>query len=173
MRIPLHVNEDVLTGPEVSAYLKIPLSTLYSLTKQGKIKGVKVGKHWRYLRRRLEEYLLGETQTERRRVARLNTAIKGRLEVRLSEKLDSKKEGEIRNLSEGGALFVYSTQAEGPEAELHDPVSVSFPLSEKDSSALELRGRVVHLSKNSGSRVGIKFKDLTPEAKEALRNYVG
>ena len=40
--------EKILTAQEVSDFLKIPLSTLYGLTKQGKLKAVKVGKHWRY-----------------------------------------------------------------------------------------------------------------------------
>ena len=39
----------VLTIHEVSEYLKIPVSSLYMLTKRGKVPGVKVGKHWRYL----------------------------------------------------------------------------------------------------------------------------
>ncbi len=41
-------SQSVLTAREVCLYLKIPLSTLYGLSKRGRIKGVKVGKHWRY-----------------------------------------------------------------------------------------------------------------------------
>ena len=39
----------VLTIQEVSAYLRIPLSTLYSLAQKGKIPATKFGKHWRFL----------------------------------------------------------------------------------------------------------------------------
>jgi excisionase family DNA binding protein len=38
----------VMTTKEVGAYLKIPISSLWRLTKKGKIRGVKVGKHWRF-----------------------------------------------------------------------------------------------------------------------------
>jgi excisionase family DNA binding protein len=33
----------------VSLLLRIPLATVYHLSKQKKIRGVKIGKHWRYL----------------------------------------------------------------------------------------------------------------------------
>ena len=39
----------VMTAQEVSEHLRIPLSTLYGLSKKGKIPGIKLGKHWRYL----------------------------------------------------------------------------------------------------------------------------
>jgi len=38
----------LLTSEEVSSMLRLPLSTLYRLTKNGKIKGLKIGKQWRY-----------------------------------------------------------------------------------------------------------------------------
>lgn len=39
----------VMTAQEVSEHLRIPLSTIYNLTKRGKIPAIKLGKHWRYL----------------------------------------------------------------------------------------------------------------------------
>ena len=48
----------VMTAKEVCSYLRIPLSTLYSLTKRGKIKGAKIGKHWRYLDDDVYTYLV-------------------------------------------------------------------------------------------------------------------
>ncbi len=48
----------VLTAREVCQYLRIPLSTLYSLSKRGRIKGVKVGKHWRYLQEDVHDFLV-------------------------------------------------------------------------------------------------------------------
>ncbi|MCM8775680.1 MAG: helix-turn-helix domain-containing protein [Candidatus Omnitrophica bacterium] len=44
-----HRGDRVLTIQELSDYLKIPVPSLYVLTKQGKVPGTKVGKHWRYL----------------------------------------------------------------------------------------------------------------------------
>ncbi|MBI3313414.1 MAG: helix-turn-helix domain-containing protein [Candidatus Omnitrophica bacterium] len=38
-----------MTVQEVSEYLKIPVSTLYVLSKKRLIPAAKVGKHWRYL----------------------------------------------------------------------------------------------------------------------------
>ena len=46
----------VMTVKEVSDYLRIPLSTIYDLTKRGKIKAVKFGKHWRYLESDIQRY---------------------------------------------------------------------------------------------------------------------
>ena len=39
---------DVLTVEELSAYLRIPRSTLYKLVREGKILSQKVGRHWRF-----------------------------------------------------------------------------------------------------------------------------
>ena len=38
----------ILTIDELSAYLKIPKSTLYKLVREGKIPSQKVGRHWRF-----------------------------------------------------------------------------------------------------------------------------
>ena len=48
-------NKKILTIGEVSAFLRIPVSTIYELAKKGKLRGVKFGKHWRFL----EEDILG------------------------------------------------------------------------------------------------------------------
>jgi excisionase family DNA binding protein len=47
-------SDDILNIKEVSDYLKIPVSTVYKLAQDGKVPAVKVGKHWRFLRRDLE-----------------------------------------------------------------------------------------------------------------------
>ena len=39
---------DILTIAELSEYLKIPKSTLYKLVREGKIPSHKIGKHWRF-----------------------------------------------------------------------------------------------------------------------------
>jgi len=38
----------ILTAKETSNILRVPLSTLYRLTKTGRIKGFKIGRQWRY-----------------------------------------------------------------------------------------------------------------------------
>ena len=47
----------VMTIKQVSEYLKIPASTIYELAKKGKIRGVKLGKHWRFLEEDILSYL--------------------------------------------------------------------------------------------------------------------
>jgi excisionase family DNA binding protein len=46
--------DDILNIKEVSDFLKIPVSTVYKLAQDGKVPAVKVGKHWRFLKRDLE-----------------------------------------------------------------------------------------------------------------------
>jgi excisionase family DNA binding protein len=48
------MNEEVLNIREVSIYLKIPVSTLYKLIQEGKVPAVKLGKHWRFMKKDLE-----------------------------------------------------------------------------------------------------------------------
>ncbi len=47
-------NEEVLNIKEVSIYLKIPVSTLYKLIQEGKVPAIKLGKHWRFMKKDLE-----------------------------------------------------------------------------------------------------------------------
>lgn len=48
---------DVLTLNEVAEYLRIPRSTAYKLAQEGKIPGQKVGRHWRFHRVVVEDWL--------------------------------------------------------------------------------------------------------------------
>jgi len=45
---------DILNIKEVSEYLKIPVSTIYKLVQDGKVPAIKVGKHWRFMKRDLD-----------------------------------------------------------------------------------------------------------------------
>ena len=54
---------DVLTIEELSAYLKIPKSTLYKLVREGKIPSQKVGRHWRFRKEAIDRWL-DETRVE-------------------------------------------------------------------------------------------------------------
>ncbi len=49
------VNHEILNIKEVSDYLKIPVSTIYKLAQDGKVPAIKVGKHWRFLKKDLDE----------------------------------------------------------------------------------------------------------------------
>lgn len=48
---------DVLTIEELSAYLKIPKSTLYKLVREGKVPSQKIGRHWRFRKVAIDRWL--------------------------------------------------------------------------------------------------------------------
>ena len=50
----------IMTVQDVSAFLKIPVSTIYILAKQGKLTGAKFGRHWRFLEQDIIDYLHGK-----------------------------------------------------------------------------------------------------------------
>ena len=54
----MNTNEvPVLTVDEAAEYLRIPKSSLYKLTQEGKVPCQKVGKHWRFSKDALREWL--------------------------------------------------------------------------------------------------------------------
>jgi excisionase family DNA binding protein len=55
---------DVLTIEELSAYLKIPKSTLYKIVREGKIPSQKIGRHWRFRKGAIGHWL-GETRANK------------------------------------------------------------------------------------------------------------
>ncbi len=48
---------EFLTAEEVALFLRIPLSTVYKLTQDQKLPGFKVGKHWRYRKGSIHEWI--------------------------------------------------------------------------------------------------------------------
>jgi len=49
--------QDILTIEELSEYLKIAKSTIYKLCQEGKIPGQKVGRHWRFRKETIDQWL--------------------------------------------------------------------------------------------------------------------
>jgi excisionase family DNA binding protein len=49
--------QDVLTIDELAGYLKIAKSTLYKLAQEGRLPGQKVGRHWRFHREAIDNWL--------------------------------------------------------------------------------------------------------------------
>ena len=49
--------DKVLTIEELAAYLKISKSSLYKLAQKGEVPGQKVGKHWRFRRDIIDQWL--------------------------------------------------------------------------------------------------------------------
>lgn len=50
-------NEQVFTIGELAKYLKVSTSTLYKLLAEGKVPGQKVGKHWRFSKAVIDQWL--------------------------------------------------------------------------------------------------------------------
>jgi len=55
---------DVLTIEELASYLKIPKSTLYKLVREGSVPCQKVGKHWRFHRDAIDDWLKQRPRTK-------------------------------------------------------------------------------------------------------------
>ena len=53
----LPADSDILTLEELHGYLKIPKPTLYALAQNGRIPAAKIGKHWRFRRIDIDEWL--------------------------------------------------------------------------------------------------------------------
>ena len=47
----------VMTIEEASKYLQLPLSSLYKLAQDGKIPCQKVGRHWRFRKETIDQWL--------------------------------------------------------------------------------------------------------------------
>ncbi len=57
--------DNVLTIEELSVYLKIPKSTLYKLVREGKVPSQKVGRHLRFHRESIDEWLKRQNEQVR------------------------------------------------------------------------------------------------------------
>ena len=49
--------DQILTIEELALYLKLSKSTLYKLAQEGKVPGQKVGKHWRFRRDVIDDWI--------------------------------------------------------------------------------------------------------------------
>lgn len=51
------MDTDILTLQELQSYLKVPKPTLYALAQSGRIPAAKIGKHWRFRRADIDEWI--------------------------------------------------------------------------------------------------------------------
>ena len=56
-------SDDILDIKDAANYLRLPVSTIYRLAQDGRVPAVKVGKHWRFLRKNLQ-LLFGRKEEE-------------------------------------------------------------------------------------------------------------
>jgi len=57
----LHTDSDILTVEEAAELLKIPRSSIYKLAQEGKIPATKIGRHWRFHRPTLLNFIAGSS----------------------------------------------------------------------------------------------------------------
>jgi excisionase family DNA binding protein len=55
--MPIDRGSSVFTIDELAEYLKISKSTLYKLAQEGGVPGQKVGKHWRFHKDTIDDWL--------------------------------------------------------------------------------------------------------------------
>jgi len=55
-------DSEVMTIEELAEYLKVSKSSLYKLAQQGKVPGQKVGKHWRFRKATIDQWLDEQAQ---------------------------------------------------------------------------------------------------------------
>lgn len=58
-------SDAVMTIEELSKYLKISRSTLYKLAQEGKLPAQKVGRHWRFHREAVDDWLKHKAEPNR------------------------------------------------------------------------------------------------------------
>jgi excisionase family DNA binding protein len=61
---------EILNIKEVSDYLKIPVSTVYKLIQEGKLPAVKLGKHWRLMKRDIDRLFVRPFDCAKPRLSR-------------------------------------------------------------------------------------------------------
>jgi excisionase family DNA binding protein len=50
-------DDEILTVVDVASFLRVPKSTVYKLARVGQLPAAKIGKHWRFLRRDIHEWM--------------------------------------------------------------------------------------------------------------------
>ena len=166
----------IMTIQEVSAYLKIPASTLYGLTKKGKIRGIKIGKHWRFLEEDIHAFLHGLCQNsnlnhEHRPHTRINSELPAELTVLLMRRGELRRDGALHDLSLGGARF--TSKENGIYLSPGDPVRLVIGISNLECPRLELEGRIIYQSQGPAFTVGIKFRNISASDRRVIEDYVG
>ena len=55
-------DSEILTVLDVARCLRVPKSTVYKLARLGQLPASKIGKHWRFLRRDIHDWMHNRTQ---------------------------------------------------------------------------------------------------------------
>jgi len=58
------MSDEILTAQDICKYLKIPRSSLYQLARRRKIPAFRVGRHWRFKKAKIEEWVEKQENTK-------------------------------------------------------------------------------------------------------------
>lgn len=173
-----------LSAQELSLFFRIPLNTIYRLTKCGKIKGIKVGKQWRYSKADIERILSGEIDLrsfnthngskceEGRAYPRINCNFQCGYRTNIPSRVDFISYGFIRNIS-GGGVFMHDACANLDHIRVDDPIDLIIDFrSDTDNAVtiIDAKGRVV---RKTSDGVGIKFRNIKEDHRNLIAQFVG
>lgn len=164
--------DEVMTPREVANFLKLPLSTVYKLTQEGRLRGVKLGKHWRYLASdvRLQiaapaptaSGLLAAEAAERRRHPRIDVRMPAQFRVEVPQVKQCTGKGAIANVSRGGLMLVIDElSVQGQLVRLDDPIQVELQAAPFGTTTLA--GRIVRFAEGPQTTLGVELAPLPDE----------
>lgn len=160
----------LFTTQQVSEYLRISLSTVHHLTRTGKLRPIKKGRHWQFAKEEIDRYLnSGFSErfnapeyngVERRKEPRTRCLMQGYIHIDLP---DHRWEGEgnILNISETGVFF------EARDLLLYNmPVyrnaRVTVQLIPDGKPACAISGKIVRTEVFNRTRFGIQLDSKVP-----------
>lgn len=179
-------NPEIINAYQACNILEIPLSTLYYLSKTGRIKSTKIGRRWRYFREDIEFYKLYGTPAhsriaspiygpalEKRAHPRINCYLASSIEISIPGRKQLTISGMILNLSAGGVFIEKdNTCSLFSQIKSDDPVNLKFGLTGEPAQQeiLKVTGRVLRV-KDKG--VAVKFRNIGSQTKEKITEYIG
>lgn len=174
-----------LTAKQLSKYLCMPVRTIRRLSKQGKIKAVKIGKHWRYNKSDIERYANSGTvfskkparssgsiveRSDRRSCQRINSNFLCRYRINLIPYKNIIDNGIIKNISACGA-FLDVQDKRINNIEIDDPVVLTFNINNKSKIInIETEGKIVRKNEKG---LGVVFRNMDDETRNRMIKYVG
>lgn len=167
---------------EVSAYLSLPISTVYDLTKNGRIKATRAGKKIRYKEDDIEYYLqygipassryplyesgesLNNPTGKKRLYPRINCSLSCIINVHIPDEKRLSFTSRILNISIGGIFIENHTQDNlFNQIKNDDPIKLFFDL--EGNNNLGANGRVLRISDKG---MAVKFRNLYQNTKELI-----
>lgn len=179
------MDKKFLNAEEISNYFDIPLNTIYRLSRAGKIKGIKIGKQWRYAKVDIEEILATGVSPrklpardisefrEKREYPRINCGIKCSYRIDIPAIKEFRSDtGCIRNISAGG-IFLTDKTENLSNISIADPIELDFGLGKLQG--IKTDGRAVRKEENGVViyGVGIKFRNIDKAQQNEIIRYVG